>query len=417
MLKEFEILNFKSYGEKVIFKNLSNVNVILGENNSGKSTILQALYFIKKNLCLNNQSKDLVWSEEELGFELKSFKESVNDGEMSKEIKFVLSFEPNISEEFFDEFKSSDYNKFDFGIIKVSFSIKKNKISEAYLDKNDNEIFKIDYKNEKPHLKVFNKKTTVELGRHRSNTSLLNWRTYGIGGSTFFQDNPIDDDVISKIYDIIMGEIDNIFYLSSERKIDEWTESIQEEPEIIGTYGEDSIALMHYIYSSNEDKYKKINDFIISAIPGIGRIKSPLKEGNSELRFKINNLKHFPHILNCGGGLNQLIPLSIFCLYSDEGSTLLVEEPEICLHPKAINKLFEFFFDLEKEDKQIIFTTHSIPMILSFLEQTRAKKNFRIFATSLIGGNSKIMYDFSLPKDTKRFEKEFNEFLIKTIGI
>lgn len=42
------------------------------------------------------------------------------------------------------------------------------------------------------------------------------------------------------------------------------------------------------------------------------------------------------------------------------GSLIMIEEPEISLHPKAQIDVLEMFDEAIKEDKQIISTTHSL---------------------------------------------------------
>ena len=61
-----------------------------------------------------------------------------------------------------------------------------------------------------------------------------------------------------------------------------------------------------------------------------------------------------------GFGSNALIQLLHQLILADEGATVLIEEPEIHLHPKAQADLAEVLADTAKaEDKQIIMTTHS----------------------------------------------------------
>ena len=61
-----------------------------------------------------------------------------------------------------------------------------------------------------------------------------------------------------------------------------------------------------------------------------------------------------------GFGANSLILLFLQLLNARKGGTVLIEEPEISLHPKAQADLAEVLADTAKaEDKQIIMTTHS----------------------------------------------------------
>ena len=61
-----------------------------------------------------------------------------------------------------------------------------------------------------------------------------------------------------------------------------------------------------------------------------------------------------------GFGANALILLLHQLLTADKGATILIEEPEIHLHPKAQAELAEVLADVAKSnDKQLIVTTHS----------------------------------------------------------
>ena len=66
------------------------------------------------------------------------------------------------------------------------------------------------------------------------------------------------------------------------------------------------------------------------------------------------------NIVSEGFGTNALIQLLFQLIRAEKESTVLIEEPEIHLHPKAQADLAEVLAETAKdEDKQIIMTTHS----------------------------------------------------------
>ena len=66
------------------------------------------------------------------------------------------------------------------------------------------------------------------------------------------------------------------------------------------------------------------------------------------------------NIVSEGFGTNALIQLLLQLITAENKSTVLIEEPEIHLHPKAQADLAEVLAETAKaEDKQIIMTTHS----------------------------------------------------------
>ena len=66
------------------------------------------------------------------------------------------------------------------------------------------------------------------------------------------------------------------------------------------------------------------------------------------------------NIVTEGFGTNSLIMLLLQLTSAEEGATVMIEEPEIHLHPKAQAELAEVLTEVAlEEDKQVIMTTHS----------------------------------------------------------
>ena len=62
---------------------------------------------------------------------------------------------------------------------------------------------------------------------------------------------------------------------------------------------------------------------------------------------------------NVGSGVSYLVSIIIVCLASGRGSTILIENPEIHLHPKAQSRLCEFLYLIAESGRQIFVETHS----------------------------------------------------------
>ena len=62
-------------------------------------------------------------------------------------------------------------------------------------------------------------------------------------------------------------------------------------------------------------------------------------------------------------GSRQALPIIVQLFWAAPGSIIMIEEPEISLHPKAQIDVLEMFGEAIKEDKQIIATTHSLFMM------------------------------------------------------
>ncbi len=64
-------------------------------------------------------------------------------------------------------------------------------------------------------------------------------------------------------------------------------------------------------------------------------------------------------LTHVGVGVSQVLPILVMCLLADEGSTLIIEQPELHLHPKVQTLLGDFFISMTLCNKQCIVETHS----------------------------------------------------------
>lgn len=62
--------------------------------------------------------------------------------------------------------------------------------------------------------------------------------------------------------------------------------------------------------------------------------------------------------LNTGFGTSMVFPILIACLTAKIGDTVIIENPEVHLHPKAQSKLADFFAFIAQKGVQIILETH-----------------------------------------------------------
>ena len=64
-------------------------------------------------------------------------------------------------------------------------------------------------------------------------------------------------------------------------------------------------------------------------------------------------------IADVGFGVSQLLPILVLALRSNESSILLLEQPEIHLHPKLQANLADFLLTLASQGRRIVLETHS----------------------------------------------------------
>jgi predicted ATPase len=78
-----------------------------------------------------------------------------------------------------------------------------------------------------------------------------------------------------------------------------------------------------------------------------------------ELKIKNINKVTVNDLTNVGVGVSQVLPIVLTCLLAPEESTIIIEQPELHLHPAMQSKLTDFFVAAILCNKQLIIETHS----------------------------------------------------------
>lgn len=77
----------------------------------------------------------------------------------------------------------------------------------------------------------------------------------------------------------------------------------------------------------------------------------------------VNNEGVETTIKHVGFGISQVLPIIVQGLLLAEGGTLILEQPEIHLHPRIQSLLLDFLYSLIEQNKNIILETHSDHLI------------------------------------------------------
>ena len=104
------------------------------------------------------------------------------------------------------------------------------------------------------------------------------------------------------------------------------------------------------------------------------RTGSP-SEKNYDVR--IQKREHGPKVTlaDMGYGLSQFLPVLVLCYYAPKGSTLILEQPGIHLHPKAQSQLADLFIEVVTERKlQILVESHSEHLLTRLQRRIAEKK-------------------------------------------
>jgi len=169
-----------------------------------------------------------------------------------------------------------------------------------------------------------------------------------------------------KLANELAKELAKAYLISAPRGIIPIETKMGPDPTWIGKEGQNLIYILSKIYG--QSKYKSIQQKISnwSEKFGIGYITAGLKKGSIlGADFEDPRLKKIFDMASASYGSRQLLTMITQIFWSNPGDTLLIEEPEISLHPESQVLILELFAEAVRERKQIMCTTHSPFFILS----------------------------------------------------
>ena len=88
----------------------------------------------------------------------------------------------------------------------------------------------------------------------------------------------------------------------------------------------------------------------------------PLDASNTHYEVQVSRLKDNPSlsIADLGFGVSQVLPVLVLCYYAPPGATVILEQPEIHLHPSAQASLADVFIDvINNRHLKLIIESHS----------------------------------------------------------
>jgi len=100
---------------------------------------------------------------------------------------------------------------------------------------------------------------------------------------------------------------------------------------------------------------------------------SSIAEGIYALSVTDPKLNIDVNLADIGFGASQLLPIIVEGFMRKKGSLLLIEQPEIHLHPRLQAMLADLFIDIVNDGKQVIVETHSEHILLRL--QRRVAEN------------------------------------------
>ncbi len=132
-------------------------------------------------------------------------------------------------------------------------------------------------------------------------------------------------------------------------------------------FGSNVITYLLERFTSRDPKWDVAEEWLKRIDPKLSILKSPLRRDQGSIETQQANGVDI-NMAYQGTGIQKTLTVIAGLVFSPEGSTIVVEEPEIHLHPRSQEVIVDLFNTAVNDwHKQVIFTAHSWNMLLPFI--------------------------------------------------
>jgi predicted ATPase len=132
-------------------------------------------------------------------------------------------------------------------------------------------------------------------------------------------------------------------------------------------------------YDDKDTLENAVNYWICDVFKMATRIKVNQIQSGMMYRIEVQNDAGLKVPINhVGFGISQVLPIVVEGLISESRSILVLEQPEIHLHPNVQSLLFDFFYSLTFANKKVVIETHSDHLITRLRRRIAESENNNI---------------------------------------
>jgi predicted ATPase len=400
MLTKLELTNFKSWQE-IRAMRLAPITGLFGTNGSGKTSVLQFLLMLKQTAESPDRAQVLNFGDERSLASLGSFREVVYGHATPGRLSFSLAWKLQ------EALKVADPSErkamlFEGRDLQFDATITENGSGRLVVDSMSYELAGHRFTMHRKSESESKYELQYEGGEfHFLRTQGRPWalpapvKYYGFPDQVkaYYQNTGFLADLQLKLEEVFS----NVYYLGPLREYPQrqytWAGA---EPADMGRRGERAVDAL---LAAREGK--------VTISRGRGKPRMPLEEYvafwlkelglidtfNVEAITKDSNLyrvwvrKNMSAakvlITDVGFGVSQILPVLVLCYYVPRGAIVLLEQPEIHLHPSVQAGLADVFIDaVQTRDIQIVFESHS-EHLLRRLQRRIAENKFAKDTTAL----------------------------------
>ncbi len=146
---------------------------------------------------------------------------------------------------------------------------------------------------------------------------------------------------------------------------------LDETATVVGPAGEHALSVLHLgrdqrvlddliLADAPPTRLRQVEARMRQFFPGCGLEVLQIPQANAvTLGLRTSDDTSFHRPLHVGFGLTQILPIIIAALSAKVGDILLIENPEVHLHPAGQARMGQFLAEVAKAGVQVIVETHS----------------------------------------------------------
>lgn len=356
MLTHIRMKNFKSWKDSGEVK-LAPLTGFFGANSSGKSSLLQMLLLLKQTI----ESKDvLFFGDENSLVNLGSFDEVIHQHNRDAELE--LEFGCQLREPHLIDISLEDEPPDKTAVDGFTF----NTVLSAGNGEPLVQSFRYAAPDGFPHM-------MWHADRYREGNQFLNGQNlgyahvencYGVPWWRGMSRTEWNRKFLRRFASVFETFFSNLYYLAStraeQRRQTRWE---GEHPIDVGKRGHDvTSALLSARVKRRGQNEERISAWLREMkLAHSFSLESQGDDGKDyEIRIRKNAESPAVPLVDMGYGLSQFLPVLVLCYYVPEGSTLILEQPGIHLHPMVQSLLADLLIEVVTERKlQVIVESHS----------------------------------------------------------
>ncbi len=386
MITHIQMKNFKSWKDSGEVK-LAPLTGFFGTNSSGKSSLLQMLLLLKQTAERSHPEEVIFFGDENSRVNLGRFREVIHGHKENAllELEFGCKLQKKLNITTFqqiDKYRQQyEFAPLDIDSFIYDTAIRENtsgsSIEHFSYTVGPEEIQKITWKDE-----------NIYYGNRRKGHVSVT-KCYGPPKNGHVH-------LLKSLSSAFEKLFDHVYPLGPTRvhpqRLYHWEGT---DPDSVGQSGEDMIASL-----LNARVDQKTTSYEGQRVPIEERISWWLREMDLAYSFSIKRtstgtdrdydvlIQKGPDgakvtLADMGYGLSQFLPVLVHCYYAPEGSTLILEQPGIHLHPKVQSQLADLLIEVIRErNLQILIESHS-EHLLNRLQRRVAEEKIAADQTAL----------------------------------